>query len=682
MNSDPTVKSMLVVLDCLHKHFADTLDYEEAAAVLTSKDCPISFFCLDLNHELGIKSDIRDLYIKMNARGVPLTDFELFKADLQKKDSRDARFDLLAEYLKKKGTADTAEERVKIIGKFNNEYTNFFFRLIDGGKIVNFKEGAAEAKNGEKPKRQMFDVSMMNFINEIFRMNYFCAISEQGINRRAYRTDNDPFRKMSGKEFSTFIGTIGTCQNPFNKKYWSGDDAIPRESLERSVVDSFDAMVNLLNEVSAKGVAFDADDAPCHYSLGEMMKKYAVAPRDDKALPAKDSLVRMALYAFVLRFGIPQSEEEKAAFTTWSRFVWKIDRNSEFKNFDEFVEALRGYKEIVAACTGCTSAAIFKAIVDRREKGLSAPAKRQFEEEVIKTRLIQADAKWEEAITKAENAYSDCGQIWFLLDLSKRDDGGYDYDRFIRALALSEKIFDHARCVVKVDSHRFERALLAVKTAANDENRDHLLSMGKYTTDTKRFVGEKFSDHISHQYCDSSDLKEHTRYAITLELLRKMVDDAVEDVDGWLTDYIAAGSSSVDWKDVFIKNDLLGKTIPGLSFKNGFEPDAWKENGCAYTAVYTNQMKRTGSGELHSFLLATKLSDAGVPVHYHTDSSGAYLVDGFPSRYFTVKGMDVGYMNGRFYSRTDDGTASALGSEEEAAEAIPAFASGDRRENG
>ena len=97
MDSDPTVKSMLVVIDCIHTLFSNfekgdsnKIDYSKAAEILVSRDCPISFFCLDLNNALGIESGIRDLYIKMNARGVPLTDFELFKANLQKKDNKNA----------------------------------------------------------------------------------------------------------------------------------------------------------------------------------------------------------------------------------------------------------------------------------------------------------------------------------------------------------------------------------------------------------------------------------------------------------------------------------------------------------------------------------------------------------------------------------------------------------------
>ncbi|RJS61765.1 DUF262 domain-containing protein [Bacillus sp. PK3_68] len=72
-NQDPTVKAMLVVLDAIHKLYENTL-YD----TLTN-DCPIQFKFIDLD-----TFHLEDtLYIKMNARGKPLTPFENFKAKLQ-----------------------------------------------------------------------------------------------------------------------------------------------------------------------------------------------------------------------------------------------------------------------------------------------------------------------------------------------------------------------------------------------------------------------------------------------------------------------------------------------------------------------------------------------------------------------------------------------------------------------
>ena len=691
MNSDPTVKSMLVVIDCIHKRFSENsdMDYEQISELLISDKCPITFFCLNLNKALGITSGIRDLYIKMNARGLALTDFELFKANLQKKDDSGDRLDLLTEYFKKTGKKDDDTERIELIGKFNNEYTNFFFNLVDNGEI--------KLSNNDGSQGQMFDISMMNFINEVFRMNYFSAVSELGAGQKDYRSYNDVFRKMSGREFISFIEKKGKY---YNEKIWDRKQkpANADKVIKNAIVNAFDNIIKLMDMFSEAGVKFvteqvDNTNGSCQYLLGEILKKYAEDPQNNGALPFRESLIRMGLFEFILKFGVPNNDAQKDAFNTWSRFVWKIDKNSEFKNFDEAIETLKGYKVIIDDIPKdeYTSDSVMKAIAKidvseesgKSKKVVAGPARMQLVEEIAKAKLILADSRWREEIKEAEDYYNDCGQIWFLLDLSKLDfseiNGQRELERFDKAFKLSKKLFamvevpqrGKVRYIrnVNVNSNDFERALLALPEF---DKEDHLDSMGKSTGQTKKFVGEDFSRHVSHQYCESNNDREKTKYIITMTLLQKMVDEPeILDVDmrKWLQDYFRCGKSSVDWKNVFIQNDLIDETIGGLSFKNTFEPDAWGEN--SYTAVYTNVARRTDSGELHSFLMASRLSsDERVRVWYHTCSDEEYITEGFPNRYFEVYSSDdnvkfeIGYMQGEFYSRID-GKINKIGNEKD-----------------
>lgn len=77
---DPTINSMLVMLDAIDGEFAD-VDAQMAWARLTDLENPaISFHLLPLP-DMG---SAEDLYVKMNSRGKPLTDFENFKARFEK----------------------------------------------------------------------------------------------------------------------------------------------------------------------------------------------------------------------------------------------------------------------------------------------------------------------------------------------------------------------------------------------------------------------------------------------------------------------------------------------------------------------------------------------------------------------------------------------------------------------
>ena len=73
--NDPTIQSMLVMIDTIHHKFYDFSNLWDS---LVEKKL-INFYFLPLN-QMGLTDD---LYIKMNSRGKPLTTFEHFKAEFE-----------------------------------------------------------------------------------------------------------------------------------------------------------------------------------------------------------------------------------------------------------------------------------------------------------------------------------------------------------------------------------------------------------------------------------------------------------------------------------------------------------------------------------------------------------------------------------------------------------------------
>lgn len=71
---DPTVQGVLVTLDAIPVYFQSDIDYEEILSF--SDEQRVVFHFLDID-KLGSEDE---LYIKLNSRGRPLTDFENFKA--------------------------------------------------------------------------------------------------------------------------------------------------------------------------------------------------------------------------------------------------------------------------------------------------------------------------------------------------------------------------------------------------------------------------------------------------------------------------------------------------------------------------------------------------------------------------------------------------------------------------
>jgi hypothetical protein len=78
---DPTIKSMLVMLNAIHKKLDSSItDYMSVWQRLVSTSVPAIRFHLLPMEENGLTDS---LYIKMNSRGKPLTPFENFKADFE-----------------------------------------------------------------------------------------------------------------------------------------------------------------------------------------------------------------------------------------------------------------------------------------------------------------------------------------------------------------------------------------------------------------------------------------------------------------------------------------------------------------------------------------------------------------------------------------------------------------------
>lgn len=88
--NDPTIRSMLTMLDAIQKEI-DELEREDIWQLLVSDSPPVVFNLLRMT-ELGLQDE---LYIKMNSRGKPLTDFEYFKcrfAELLQDEDRKKEF--------------------------------------------------------------------------------------------------------------------------------------------------------------------------------------------------------------------------------------------------------------------------------------------------------------------------------------------------------------------------------------------------------------------------------------------------------------------------------------------------------------------------------------------------------------------------------------------------------------
>jgi hypothetical protein len=123
---DPTVQSMLVMLEAIHRRFGGD-DLEAAWSRLIDPMEPTIWFHLLSIDDMG---SAEDLYIKMNSRGKALTDFETFKAQLLKSLDDSPR----AEELSLRLDGPWADVMWHLRGKdhvFDEEFLNYFRFIVE-----------------------------------------------------------------------------------------------------------------------------------------------------------------------------------------------------------------------------------------------------------------------------------------------------------------------------------------------------------------------------------------------------------------------------------------------------------------------------------------------------------------------------------------------------------------------
>ncbi|WGZ92894.1 MAG: DUF262 domain-containing protein [Candidatus Thiothrix putei] len=141
---DPTVSAMLVMLDAIHEKFCGKID-----SLVNLNKITFDFINLD---DFKLTDD---LYIKMNARGVPLTPFENFKSKFEKL--------LLSDKLEK----ETFKEESK-----KHSLKDYFSNKIETDWVENFWK-YAEEKEICGIKYLTIDKSFMRFFWYITEMLYF-----------------------------------------------------------------------------------------------------------------------------------------------------------------------------------------------------------------------------------------------------------------------------------------------------------------------------------------------------------------------------------------------------------------------------------------------------------------------------------------------------------------------------
>lgn len=421
---DPTIQSMLRMLGGTTKADKDGNDIVDGIEefcknlpqktlkgylkLLKSADSPIKFYTLDMEDKNLPLSD--DLYIKMNARGKVLTDFENFKVDLLNY-KPDGETPLIAEDGK---TEDSFSHLL------DTDWTDIFWHSRSSGHKI--------------------DGIFLKFLNRYF-LNWFMAHYE-GDGKPESVTGHTFYKTLTEKNSSGYkninlyenvlnkecINFLYTCMNNLHTLYC----LIKKHEGEENLSEK----VNRLFLPYWKEVAGEGTDTRKFYFVPKYLEDGSIS-----TITVQQRVAMHAIFVYLKSC----NDITKENLQSWMHFVWNILGNS-YIDKEQAVSAIRFFDKILpslsqnASINMTNDIAGYLASIDENKLPGEIFGKKQLVEEIIKARKALTDVEWKKKIEDAERLYFFKGAIAFLFN--DVDGQPTAWNLFDRKLERAKLIFD------------------------------------------------------------------------------------------------------------------------------------------------------------------------------------------------------------------------------------------------
>lgn len=392
-NNDPTIQSMLTMLDSIHAKFSG---HPEFFLQLIDEENPIiSFFFLDLK-EFNLSDD---LYIKMNARGKPLTDFENFKAKFEQ--FIDSVKSELPRYTLDLGIKNDVDGHQYFVHKIDMDWADLFWSY-----------------RSKSAKDETFDDELMNFI----RLNIanHCLIENNDSN-------------IQGIRLKKLFGNAGKLNHL---------SFIDYEDLQCFTPSFVAYLINILDILYHDGAVEDGIkpylDQNDYYSEEDYFKKVIA---NNTNYPEK--LHFYAFYHYLL------SRKEKAGLIEWMRVINNLIENTIINDSFDYLSCLQSINILIRK-----DESILKVLRENCDVVAFHPA--QVLEEKIKAHLIAKSDKWKEYIIQVEKHLFFKGQIGFALNFSGILDFYRQFQNCAWDISEEQQYFSNFKAYAEKGCHLFD----------------------------------------------------------------------------------------------------------------------------------------------------------------------------------------------------------------------------------
>lgn len=263
--NDPTIKAMLNMIDKIDKKYNEIVKDNNSIKLFDRLE-KIQFYFLPME-DFKLTDEI---YLKMNARGKPLTSFENFKADFT--------------YYIQKNNIDISQQQ---LSDLDNKYTNFFWQLYKRDK--------------------KYDNLYIKFFYRI-TLIYF-IINNKDVEKI---TDNEHYKYLKSGSFEEL--------NEKNK--YSSFNAF-KETYDKNIIKIIFKVLDILEHEYSNNILNTIkpiwDQNNNDYDILSKIK-----------YEYKDIIIFAALVFYIEKNNIDETE---TSFKQWMRIVWNITENSNINEY-------------------------------------------------------------------------------------------------------------------------------------------------------------------------------------------------------------------------------------------------------------------------------------------------------------------------------------------------------------
>ena len=409
---------------CIEGIFKPDDDYNAFKNKLTdTKEKTVVFELQPIGGEKLPEESADDLYIKMNARGKPLSDFENFKSDLISHIGKVGK-DKSLDYASKLDTEWT--------DVFWNEFKNEDYKEFDPSYMMFINRYIVNLTMLDKDKDEyMLPASLFKNLDD----NKWSKLSEENEQYDLRQT----FEKLTGANLQ------GSEPNDSMVKYT--DFKYYEKYMTKTVLDELGKIFEALKNEKKKAAIKEA--------WGKIEGgSYSFIPREEnnsfmhkvvaKRTVTKERVYFYATCRFILSALAPKNDEEWVKqYSRWMRVVHNLVRNYYFNDVSDMADTIRLIEELDKKLEKDNIYSNLENYTTDKPEKESDKHKRyreQLKEEKFKAALMQDSGEWSDEIKEAEETLFFDGTVRFLFkDYST--DKNPNLDEFKARLKKAKELF-------------------------------------------------------------------------------------------------------------------------------------------------------------------------------------------------------------------------------------------------